>query len=190
MKLYLFFVVVCLLPGQANGLAETMYVTDRLHLSLRSTPDPGGPFLMLLPSDTKVEVLETEGKWAKVQLENGRTGWVMKRYLVKDLPKSLLIEQLKGQVEDSKIIPERFREEIASRDKEIKSLKDQIIQQRERFEMATRENTSERLKGISVTGIVTLSAGFVIGYLMRRPLKQTIGFLPAYRIRQRLLGSQ
>ncbi|NIU38405.1 SH3 domain-containing protein, partial [Candidatus Bathyarchaeota archaeon] len=43
----------------------------------------------LLPSDTRVEVLETEGKWAKVTAENGRTGWVMQRYLVKDVPKSV-----------------------------------------------------------------------------------------------------
>ena len=204
MKLYLFLAIVCLLPGQANGLAETMYVTDRLHLSLRHAPALKAPSLALLPSDTKVVVLETEGnwanpkgdglkvqgKWARVRLEDGRTGWVMKRFLVRNVPKSLIIEQLQGQIEEKNMITERFQEEIASRDKEIKSLKDQIIQQRERFEMATRENTSERLKGISVTGIVTLSAGFVIGYLMRRPQKQTIGFLPADRIRQRLLGSQ
>ncbi|NIS70978.1 MAG: SH3 domain-containing protein [Proteobacteria bacterium] len=204
MKLYLFFAVVCLLPGQANGLTETMYVTDRLHLSLRHDPALKAPSLALLPSDTKVVVLETEdnwanprgdglkvqGKWARVRLEDGRTGWVMKRFLVRNVPKSLIIEQLQGQIQEKNIITERFREEIASRDKEIKSLKDQIIQQRGRFKMGTRENTSERLKGISVTGIVTLSAGFVIGYLMRRPQKQTIGFLPADRIRQRLLGSQ
>ena len=172
MKLYLFFVVVCLLPGQANGLAETMYVTDRLHLSLRSTPDPGGPFLMLLPSDTKVEVLETEGKWAKVQLENGRTGWVMKRYLVKDLPKSLLIEQLKGQIEDNKMIPERLRKKNASLKKEIDTLKNQIIQQKARLEITTKENTLKRLKEIYVAGIVALLAGLIIGYLVRSLIKK------------------
>lgn len=204
MKLYLFLAIVCLHPGQANGLTETMYVTDRLQLSLRHAPALKAPSLALLASDTKVVVLETEGnganskgdglkvqgKWARVRLEDGRTGWVMKRYLVRNVPKSLIIEQLQGQIEEKNMITKRFQEEIASRDKEIKSLKDHIIQQRERFEMATRENTSERLEGISVTGIVTLCTGFVIGYLMRRPQKQTIGFFPADRIRQRFLGSQ
>ncbi|MFQ5841631.1 MAG: SH3 domain-containing protein, partial [Thermodesulfobacteriota bacterium] len=89
MKLYLYLVAICFLWAQGTALAETMYVTDRLHLSLRKSPDTGQPSVGLLPSDTKVEVLETEGKWAKVNLENGRTGWVMKRYLVKDVPKSL-----------------------------------------------------------------------------------------------------
>ena len=93
-KLCLFLVFLCLLYGQGTGLAETMYVTDRLYLSLRNAPDPEQRPLALLPSDTKVDVLETKGDWAKVMLEDGRTGWVMKRYLTKKLHKSSIIEQL------------------------------------------------------------------------------------------------
>jgi SH3 domain protein len=172
MKLFPYLIVICFLYGQGNGLAETMYVTDRLHLSLRTAPDPGGPSLMLLQSDTKVEVLETEGKWAKVQLENGRTGWVMKRYLVKDLPKSLLIEELKGQVEDSKIIPERLRKENATLKREIDTLQNQIIQQKTRLEITAKENTWKRIKEIYVAGIVALVAGLIIGYLVRSLVKR------------------
>lgn len=172
MKLYLYLVTICFLYGQGNALAETMYVTDRLYLSLRKAPDTGGPSLGLLPSDTKVEVLETEGNWAKVDVEGGRTGWVMKRYLVKDLPKSLLIEQLKGQIEDSKIIPERLRKENASLKKEIDTLKNQIIQQKTRLEITTKENTLKRLKEIYVTGIVALLAGLIVGYLLRSLVKR------------------
>ncbi|MFQ5902812.1 MAG: TIGR04211 family SH3 domain-containing protein [Candidatus Binatia bacterium] len=149
-----------------------MYVTDRLHLSLRTAPDPGGPSLMLLQSDTKVEVLETEGKWAKVQIENGRTGWVMKRYLVKDVPKSLIIEQLKGQLEDRRTIPERLRKENASLRKEIDTLRNQIIQQKTRLEITTKEKTLKRLKEIYVTGIVALIAGLIAGYLLRSLTKR------------------
>ena len=47
-----------LLCGQGTGLAETMYVTDRLYLSLRNAPDPEQRPLALLPSDTKVDVLD------------------------------------------------------------------------------------------------------------------------------------
>lgn len=172
MKLYLYLIVICFLYGQGNGLAETMYVTDRLHLSLRNAPNPGGPFLMLLQSDTKVEVLETEGKWAKVQLENGRTGWVMKRYLVEDEPKSVIIEQLRGEIEESKEIPDRLREKNASLRKEIDKLKNQIILQKASLETTTKENTLKRLKEIYVAGAVALVAGFIIGYLVRSLIKK------------------
>ena len=172
MTLCLCLIVICLLYGQGNGLAETMYVTDRLHLSLRTAPDPGGPFLMLLQSDTKVEVLETEGKWAKVQLENGRTGWVMKRYLVEDVPKSAIIEQLKGEIEEMKEIPERLQKENASLRKEIDTLQNQIIQQKTRLEITAKENTWKRIKEIYVAGMLALVAGFIIGYLVRSLVKK------------------
>lgn len=172
MKLYLYLVAICLLWAQGNALAETMYVTDRLHLSLRKSPDIGQPPVGLLPSDTKVEVLETEGNWAKVNLENGGTGWVMKRYLVKDVPKSLIIEQLKGQLEDSKTIPERLRKENASLRKEVDTLRNQIIQQKTRLEITTKEKTLKRLKEIYVTGIVALIAGLIAGYLLRSLTKR------------------
>lgn len=171
-KLYLYLIVICLIYGQGSGLAETMYVTDRLHLSLRNSPNAGQPALGLLPSDTMVDVIETEGNWAKVKVEGGRTGWVMKKYLVKDLPKSLIIEQLKGQIEESKVIPERLRKENVSLKREIDTLKNQIDQQKTRFEKTTKENTWKRIKEIYVAGIVALLAGFIVGYLVRSLVKK------------------
>jgi SH3 domain protein len=165
-------IAICLLWSQGNVLAETMYVTDRRQLSLRKSPDTGQPPVGLLSSDTKVEVLETEGNWAQVNLEDGRTGWVMKRYLVKDVPKSLTIEQLKGQLEESKTIPERLREENASLRKEIDGLRNEIIQQKTRLEVVTKENTLKRLKEIYVAGIVALIAGLIVGYLLRSLTKR------------------
>jgi len=168
-RLYLILVVVCLLYAQGIGLAETMYVTDRLYLSLRNAPGPEQPSLALLTSDTKVDVLGTEGNWARVKLENGRTGWVMKRYLVKDLPKSLIIEQLKEQMEKKSVIPERLRKENASLKKKIDALQNEITKQSTRLKLATKESTMKRLKEIYATGIVALLGGIVIGYLVRRP---------------------
>ena len=169
------FVMVCFLYGQGDGLAETMYVTDRLYLSLRTAPDPGQPSLTLLESDTRVDVLEVQGNWAKVLLEDGKTGWVMKRYLVTDVPKSIMIEQLKRQIERNDISLKNLREENASLRAEMEGLKDEIVQQNARIELTTKENTAKRLKEMIGTGISALLVGLVIGlalgYLARRPKK-------------------
>ena len=173
-KLSLYFIVFCLLYGQGSGLAETMYVTDRLYLSLRNAPDPEAPSLALLPSEMEVDVLETEDNWARVMLEDGRTGWVMKRFLVKELPKSLIIEQLQRQIENKNIITERLREVNASLKREIENLKAQIIKQNEHIEMTPKENTLGRLTEIYGPVIVVLLVGLNIGslliirYLVRR----------------------
>lgn len=173
-KLCLFLPLVFLLYAGRIGHAETMYVSDHLYLSLRNAPDPEQSAVDLLPSDTKVDVLETQGKWARVNLEDGRTGWVMKRFLVLDLPKSLIIQQLQRQIENKNIVIERLREEIASLEKEIEGLKSQLTQQNERIELTIKEGDRKRLKGIYTTGIMTLCVGFIIGYLVRSPKR--IGF--------------
>ena len=191
MKLCLYLIAFFLLYGQGNGLAKTMYVTDRLYLSLRSAPDPEQPAMALLPSDTKVEVLGIENDWAEVSLEDGRKGWVMKRFLVKNLPKSLAIEELKAEIENKNTLLERLREENASLKREtpdptmveakqsalkkkIETLKNQISEQTKRLEMTAKENAVERLKAVYVTGMVALLVGLIIGYLVRRPKKKRL----------------
>jgi SH3 domain protein len=167
--------MACFLWSHGDALAETMYVTDRLYLSLRSAPDPGGPRLTLLPSDTRVDVIETEGNWAKVLLEDGKTGWVLKRYLVTDVPKTTIIEQLRRQIDSKDISVKSLREENASLKAEIEGLKNEIVEQNARIEVTTKENTAKRLKEMIGTGISALLVGLIIGlalgYLARRPKK-------------------
>jgi hypothetical protein len=84
------------------------------------------------------------------------------------VPKSLIIDQLKRQIEETEITMEKFRAEIASREREIEALKTQITQQKDRFQVSSKENASKRRKVLYITGIVTLAIGFVVGYLARR----------------------
>ena len=167
-KLYFFVVFLLLLCTQATGHAETMYVTDRLYLSLRNAPDPEQRHLALLPSDTKVDVLETEGDWAKVMLEDGRTGWVMKRFLDTNVPKTFLIKQLKGEIANLNMLVESLREENVSLKKEsdtlntkIATLKSRIIQQNKHVKKTGTENAITRVKEIYASGVVGLLGGYL-----------------------------
>jgi len=113
----------------------------------------------------------------------------MKRFLVENLPKSLIVEELNRQIENKNLILKRLQKENASLTKEIsdrgmleteegafkekiETLKNQITQQKKRLEMTTKENTLRRLKEFYVTGVVVLFVGLIIGYLVRRPKKK------------------
>ncbi len=169
--LYLIFGGVCFLSLLATGLAETMYVTDRLYLSLRKGPGLGEPSLGVLSSDMKVEVLETEGDWARVRAEDGRVGWVIRKFLVADLPKPIVIQQLKEELEKKDMIPEKLRKENESLKEKIRVLENEIIDKNRRLEMTGKQSTLKRLKEIYATGVLALIGGIVIGYLVRRPKK-------------------
>jgi len=187
-KWYLFWGVLCIFCGQGSGLAETMYVTDRLHLSLRSAPDSDEPSVTVISSDTKVEVLETEDKWAKIMLENGRTGWVLKKYLVSNLRKSPVIEDLERKIEEKDRTLEGLQEENASLkeqisgletlkaretvlNKEIEDLRKKVVQQSKSLEAAKERKSFFKRKEVYGTGIVALALGLIVGYLVRRPDK-------------------
>jgi len=195
MGLFLLIVVSWLFWPHTNGLAETMYVTDRLYLSLRHAPDQELPALTLLPSDTKVEVLATQGQWAQVTLTDGQSGWVMKRFLVNEVPKSTIIEELEQKMANKEAMLEKLESEIvslkerlseggmeraseAALKKKIASLRNEILQQKNQAEVSTKQETVEKLKDVYMTGIIALFAGLFVGYFVWKPRKKRQTFSP------------
>ena len=183
---HLCFLLLYLCCSRGNGLAETMYVTDRLYLSFRDSPDLTSPSLTLLPSGTKVEVLQTEGKWAEVILEEGKRGWVVERFLVKRLERSRIVEKLKAEMREKDLALERLRaqntslnEEIsdlateaatqAAMKNEIEELRRRITQQNESLEKARDKYRWQNRKTIYGAGFSALLIGLTVGYLVRRP---------------------
>ena len=122
----------------AQGIAtdETMYVTDQLYLAVREAPDLDLPSVAVLPSDTEVEILERSNDWARVSLADGRTGWVMEKYLVQDMPKSRKIETLQREVETESETIEGLNKQI----KEMSLRIEGLTQKAESEPVATEES--------------------------------------------------
>lgn len=62
-------------------LAEKMYVTDQLKLTVRTDPTTSSTVVTVLGSGSEVEVVAFNDEWSRVQLSDDREGWVLKRYL-------------------------------------------------------------------------------------------------------------
>lgn len=58
---------------------------------VRLRKEPNGRIITAIPQGAMADVLETEGDWSKV-LINGTTGWMMKKFLYDQAPKSNLSE--------------------------------------------------------------------------------------------------
>ncbi len=182
----LIFFVLFFFYVQGWGLAQTMYVTDVLYLSVRDAPDSSRPALKLLKSAMKVEVLQIEGGWAQIMLDDGKTGWVQKKFLVEKLQSSDMSEELQVQLEDKDRILrslqgenaslkgeiaefEKQRAETVALKGEIEELKTQIARQNQSLERAEEEYRWENRKILYVTGLLALIAGLVAGLFLRRP---------------------
>ena len=77
--------------------AETMYVTDVLRLTLRTGQSTEHKIIAVIDSGQKVEILEPGEEWSRVQLEDGKEGWVLTRYLTPNETYNVKLKRLEDK---------------------------------------------------------------------------------------------
>ena len=90
----LILIGICLVFSAAAGLAESMYISDKLKVTVRRGPSTEYKILDIAESGERVEILETGEEWTLVRLENGKEGYVTSRYLVAGPTHAIRLEQL------------------------------------------------------------------------------------------------
>ena len=90
-------VIIIIIGAAAICYAQTAYVSDMLILTLRKGPGSGYPVISALKSDTPLTIIKESNGYLKVELSSGEQGWVDKKYVVTDPPKSIIIDRLKKE---------------------------------------------------------------------------------------------
>ena len=88
------FTGILLLLFSTPILAETMYVSDVLKLTVRVGKGQDYKIISVIQSGQTVEVLQPEGKWAFVRLPDGKEGWVLTRYLTSKITNNVKLQWL------------------------------------------------------------------------------------------------
>ncbi|MDX2499244.1 MAG: TIGR04211 family SH3 domain-containing protein [Deltaproteobacteria bacterium] len=98
-KLYkqILFLGIVLMFFSANGLAETMYVTDMLKLTLRSGPSLEHKILAVIKSGQQIELLEPGEDWSLVRTAGEKEGYVLTRYLLSEPTHNVRLEKLQSK---------------------------------------------------------------------------------------------
>ena len=95
------------LPSTSSS-AATFYVSDTtLEANLRTGTQKENRIIALLRPGEKLELLREEDGWAEVTLADGRTGWILRRYLSERPPWRVTAEELGTE-------NERLRAQLAS----------------------------------------------------------------------------
>jgi len=82
----------------AAAWAGNLYVSDTaLEAVLRNGPRTGNQVVSMVPAGTRVSLVSEEDKWAEVTLEDGRTGWMLKKYLSEEPPWRIAAEKLAAE---------------------------------------------------------------------------------------------
>ncbi|MFT6624048.1 MAG: SH3 domain protein [Cycloclasticus sp.] len=78
-------------------MAYSAHITDKLLAGMYSTPDNSQQPVQLLPSGTPVELINEKNGFVQVQLVDGKTGWVEKRFLSEEKPAKVRLLALQSK---------------------------------------------------------------------------------------------
>lgn len=172
-----FFLLVLVLFPLTTVWGQTVYVTDSLEITLRSGPDATRKIVKMLPSGSPLQILDQTRSWYRVQTEGGQTGWVLKRYVMQEIPKKMLISDLQDKIrtlEQSYSQAESTIKKLRSENEELSSALQQTKEQLSNVStnhQALREKVHTLRSGhelrwfLSGAGVIGISAviGFVFG---------------------------
>lgn len=132
-------ITLCCLPLLAQ--AETAWVSDQFEITLRSGPSTDNAILLMIDSGTSLEVLEREtgSGYTKVRTTGGREGWVLTRYLMKEMPARQRLAQLSSQLTSAKATSTSLGGQFDA----IKNEQSQALRQISQLEKANTELESE-----------------------------------------------
>lgn len=101
MRQALFLVTGLFVLLPLSGIAETLYVTDKIHIAMRASPGKEAALLKMVPSGTALEVLLKEGNQMRVRDPEKIEGWVDAGYLVPELPIRAQVEKMQAQLQQA-----------------------------------------------------------------------------------------
>ncbi|MDL2270045.1 TIGR04211 family SH3 domain-containing protein [Desulfosarcina sp. OttesenSCG-928-A07] len=84
--------VLFILP--AIVMAQTVYVTEKFEINLRSGPASDRRIIMLISSGTPLRILEKGEEWSMVRTQSGKEGWVLSRYIGPNRPCSMVLARV------------------------------------------------------------------------------------------------
>ena len=116
------FTGILLLLLSTPILAETMYVSDVLKLTVRAGKGQDYKIISVIQSGQTVDVLQPEDKWALVRLNDGKEGWVLTRYLTSKITNNVKLQWLQKKHKTLTVQTATLLEENTKLKKEKKEL--------------------------------------------------------------------
>ncbi len=167
-----------------TALAETTFITDKISVELFSSTFQRGVLVTTVNSGAIVEVIETDGDYAKVRTSDGQEGWLHKKYLSTEKPTQVSylqlmakhkqleeeLAQLKGQVQNSaevekeKAVMGKIRNDLNQAKKTIDSLESQLkekttaLEQTKQQLAALEKQHQDSIKDLQVAKTATSTA--------------------------------
>jgi SH3 domain protein len=140
-------------PAPASASDNQLYVAGDLAVSLRSSPNVRSKLLAELRSGAKLDLLKEEGDWTQVRTAEGKTGWIMKRYVTATLPAAQQFEEYKAKSQELIAKADRMEAVLAAHEQEKKGLADALAAARRERDEVTKDYEALKADAGDVVGL-------------------------------------
>lgn len=136
-------VAVLLLLSVTTVLAETIYIGDRLVVTVRETPSDNAEVLTTLQTDEAVELLEEGDTYFKVRTQSGLEGYIKQQYLSRERPKTDIIAELERQIARQKKAVAELQATLEQKDSVIAESRSELEQEVANLKQQLSDSTAE-----------------------------------------------
>lgn len=123
--------------------AEQMFVADKLVLNIYAEPDQESERIATLETGDRVETLEQLGHFTRVQLSDGREGWVGANYLTLEAP---ALVRLRALEKEQKAAVQQAEKELKAQIDELKKQNGALQGEVEALKEASRSEAAAQAK--------------------------------------------
>ena len=139
---FLLSLLIILLAGTATATEEKFVRLPDLDIPVRRGRGSQYKIMKFVKDGNKVDFFEENGKYAKVRLQGGTEGWMLKRYLSDEKPPVEQVRELRKENDQLKTVNEKLTREL----KKIKGLQ---LAGSEELENCQRKAEEELASGLS-----------------------------------------
>ena len=82
------------------SFAEDIYVAGITKVTMRTGPGVEHKIIDILTTGTRLGIVEYKNDWSLVKTSGGREGWVLSRFLTREIPDAFIIEKLEKDNQD------------------------------------------------------------------------------------------
>ena len=104
MKLINYIIFFTMLINRTSYAESFVYISDQVDIPMRSQKQLGDNIIKILPSGTKLTMLQvTKDGWTEVKFKN-TIGWIVSRYLLSNIPAKKQLKKLTQKYNANKIL--------------------------------------------------------------------------------------
>ncbi|MBD65108.1 MAG: hypothetical protein CME62_07875 [Halobacteriovoraceae bacterium] len=115
-----YLLILTLILTSFSLYAQKSYISGIQKVTFRSGPGKTNKIIQMIETDSPVTILEAGEEWTKVKDSSGQEGYVLNRFLSKDVPYNLRYNWLKGRYDKLEEKNKELQEALNSVRSELK----------------------------------------------------------------------